>query len=380
MINIAYIIDSILSPTGGTEKQLLMLMEGLDKAKFRPHLICLQNSDWLKTQELPFEVYILNVQSLGSFGFIKGLIRFRKLHKEKNFDIVQTFFADGNFFGTIAAKFSGVKSLISSRRNHGGGHWHTKTWLFVLRRLSKWTTLYIANSNTVAKYTAQAEHVDIKNIVTIYNGLYLDKYEQITSEFRAENRNKLNLREDDILIGLLANWRPVKNYPLFLQAATMLHQKYPSTKFIIIGKLPPDDIYRAYLSKYNTDKFVTYFGATKNTIELLSAMDIGVLCSRAESLSNAILEYLSSGLPCAVSQAGGNAEAIGYGKCGLIFEENNVNDFCKSIEILINDKDLRDKYSKAGKEFVRSRFGYEEMIKRHEEVYERLALRYLKQI
>ena len=56
-------------------------------------------------------------------------------------------------------------------------------------------------------------------------------------------------------------------------------------------------------------------------------MDIGVLCSKAESLSNAIIEYSASGLPCVVSRAGGNAEAIGYGKSGLMFENNNVEDF-----------------------------------------------------
>lgn len=373
MINIAFIIDTIATPAAGTEKQLLMLINEIDKSRFKPYLICLHNSEWLNDNDLPFEVYILDVHSIISFGFIRGLIRFGKLHKEKNFDIVQTFFADGNIFGTVAAYVSGIKTNISSRRNHGGGHWHNKTWLFILRRLNRFTKLYISNSHSVAEYTSKAEHVEIDKIITIHNGLYLDEFKQITLQLREENRKRLSIEKDDILVCLIANWRPVKNYPLFIQVATMLHDKYPFTKFIIIGELPPNDVLQRYLLDYNIDDVVTFFGPTRDTIDILSAMDIGVLCSKAESLSNAILEYLASGLPCVVSQVGGNTEAIGYGKCGLSFESDNLHEFYRQLELLINDSGLRDRFARAGKTLVNQRFSYRIMVEKYEDLYESLV-------
>ena len=102
MIKITYIIDTIATIGAGTENQLLMLMNEIDKTKFKPHLICLRDSEWLQNNNLPFDVHILNVGSLLSFSFIRGILKFKKIHMKEKFDIVQTYFVDGNIFGRSA--------------------------------------------------------------------------------------------------------------------------------------------------------------------------------------------------------------------------------------------------------------------------------------
>ena len=63
-IKIAYIIDSLVTSGAGTEKQLLLLLNGLDRDRFAPHLFCLRDSEWLKSQSFDFPVEIIDVGSL----------------------------------------------------------------------------------------------------------------------------------------------------------------------------------------------------------------------------------------------------------------------------------------------------------------------------
>jgi len=59
-IKIAFVIDSIASPTAGTEKQLLFLLRHLDRNKFKPYLCCLQPSKWLQNDFDICPLYIVN--------------------------------------------------------------------------------------------------------------------------------------------------------------------------------------------------------------------------------------------------------------------------------------------------------------------------------
>jgi len=378
-IKIAYIIDTIATPAAGTEKQLLLLLNNLDKTRFEPYLICLRNSLWLKEQNFSFPVIVLNLNSLFSLKFIKALFKFRRLCKGEKFDMVQTFFTDGNIFGTIAARLSGIKIIISSRRNYGEGHWHNKKWLFILKQLRKWTTLYISNSQTVADYTIKSEKVNKNNIITIYNGIKFDVFDKITPVLRNKTRMELNVKDNEVLIGLVANWRPIKNIPLFLKVAFRLKEEFPNSRFMVVGNPPTESELSTILSEYNITNKVSFLGTTADIIPYLSAMDIGVLCSKAESLSNSIIEYLAAGLPCVVSQAGGNEEAIGYGIGGFVFKNDNADDFYNKLKVLILNDAQRLKFSEEAKKFARQQYNHKKTVKSYEDIYYKLVMNIMRE-
>jgi len=188
MIRIAFVIDTIETSSAGTEQQLLLLLNNLDRSRFEPHLICLRDSGWLQANELPFPVEIFGLHSLRSFSALTALRRFRRYCRDKRIDIVQSFFVDANLFGTVAARLSGVPVIVSSRRNFGRDYWHTPLWLFVLRRLSSLTTFYISNSRLTADYSVKVEKIRPQNIHVVYNGLDLTQFEAITPKLRAKAR------------------------------------------------------------------------------------------------------------------------------------------------------------------------------------------------
>ena len=65
-INIAFVIDTIETPAAGTEKQLLWLLSELDRSRFKPYLICLRQSKWLRGRNLPCDVIFLGLNRIAS--------------------------------------------------------------------------------------------------------------------------------------------------------------------------------------------------------------------------------------------------------------------------------------------------------------------------
>ena len=367
-INIAYVIDTIETPNAGTEKQLLMLIENLDKKQFSPHLICLRSSQWLKNSKLCFPVFILNLQSVRPLALTSALKKFRKYCMKNNVEIAQTFFVDANIFGSFAAYLSGVKVIISSRRNYGLGYWHNTYWLALLKVLRTITSCYIANSQSTAHYTAISENVRKDNLHVIYNGLYLERFKQMIYKDREKYRALLGIKPNDILIGAVANLRPIKNLPLFIKTAAMAHKKYPQTRFVIVGHGPEEDNLKEMIRDYSLEHVFSLAGQQKDVLPFLVSMDIGILCSTSESLSNAIIEYMAAGLPCVVSDVGGNSEAIGN-KYGFLFKSDNAMDFFAKLELLIIDEHLRLSVGQAAKDYAVFNYDHKQIVKQYQDIY-----------
>ena len=371
MINIVFIIDRMWGSTGGTEGQLLKLLEQLDKHKYKPFLICLYNTDWLKQQSLPYPIIILNLKRLLSLKFVISIIKFYKINKIYKFDIVQTFFRDANIFVTVAAKFAGCPVIISSRRNIG--YWFRKFDIPLLKFLRRWTSVYLANSNTAKEQTVMVEKVPSEKIKVIYNALDLEKFKDINPALRTKQRQLWKIEDNEILIGSIANLRKVKNIDAIITAATKLCQNFSNLKFVVIGEGEERE-HLQKLIKMNslTEKFLLP-GRYENIIPCLAAFDIAVLVSSSESFSNVLIEYMAAGLPIVASNVGGNSEAIVDNESGLLYRLANPDELVKSVTRIINDRELTDKLKTNARKRAWENYRKEEIIQQYEDYYSALV-------
>jgi L-malate glycosyltransferase len=368
MIKIAYIIDTINSPTGGTEKQLLILLNELDKSKFKPYLICLRNSEWLKNNKFAFDIHILNVHSLISYGFFKGIRQFRNINQQENFNIIQTFFADGNIFGTIAARFVGCKKVISSRRNIG--YWHNRIHIVILRFFNKWTEHYLCNSEAAQKKTVELEKVNLAQTHVIYNGLDLDEFVSINDEIRKSQRKTWSVKNDEIVIGAIANLRPVKNHTLLIESASVLIKEFRNLKFIIVGEGNQRKELQNKIDKRNLNEVFFLVGKSFNVLSCLSAFDIAVLTSLSESFSNSLIEYMAAKLPIVSSNAGGNSEAIEHNKSGILFSLEDKEGLYNGLRKLLLDKEFAKSLTGNAFDKVFENYSKKNMIINHQIYYD----------
>ena len=337
-IKIAYVIDTIESPTSGTEKQLLFLLRSLDRKKFEPYIFCLRPSEWLEKKFDLCPLKILDIKSFKKPITYFRILDFSRFLKIGKFHIVQTYFRDSNIVGILGARLAGTKTIISSRRNQG--YWHNGFELLLLKILNRLVTHFLANSGRTKKWAAEVENINEKKIHVIHNGVNIELFKKNPLKNRERYRRSWGISNNSPTIGIVANLRPIKGIDVFLRAARLVKNEVPESRFIIVGDGAERDRLKGLCAELGLNDSVKFLGKREDIVQVLKALDIGVLSSHSESLSNSVIEYLAAGLPVVCTDAGGCEEAVENGLNGFIVPIGDYHAMSESILKIIMDKDL----------------------------------------
>lgn len=371
MISILFVIDSIYGSHGGTEKQLLALINGLDTFKFKCHLCCLRNSEWLARQSFPFPVEILSIPGIARISTLSGIRRYIKYLKKNEFDIIHAHYFDSVLLTAVATRFAGPVKLVTSRRGFIDSEHPQKIKQAVLRILKNNYDNIICNSQALAEFTVKNEKVSPEKVKVIYNGTDIGKFTDVKN--KPDTLEKLNIPESGFLVVSVSNLRPVKNIPMLIKAAKQLVPKYPELQFVVIGEGNQRPYLEKLVKSYNLSDNFHLVGKISNPAPFLARADIGVLTSKSESLSNTLIEYSLSGLPVVASDVGGNREIIEDGQTGFLFESDNLDHLIEKLNVLIENEQLRKTLGTAGKKTVLNKFPMERCLKEYQSFYEKLV-------
>jgi len=120
-----------------------------------------------------------------------------------------------------------------------------------------------------------------------------------------------------------------------------------------------------------TDKVIA-LGERDDVEELLAASDVFILSSESEGLSCSIIEAMSSGLACVVSNVGGNKELIQHGVNGYIFELDDDDSLINQVDLMYKNKSQRINMGKSGKNIADKIFSIENMQAQYITAYNKL--------
>ncbi len=356
---------------GGTENQLAKLINNLDKKRFKTYLVCLKHSDNFEGLPLDSEKITLNLNSFKSPRFILKLIKFRSFLRREQIDIVQSYFLDANIFAILSARLAGVKKIISCRRDMG--FWYNRKNLFILRVLSGCVDRFLVNSIAIKKNISRAEKIPLDKIDVIYNGIQLDCYRAGT-DAKERLRKELNIPADHIVVGCIANLnRKVKRVDRFIRAASLVSRSAKKVSFLIIGDGYLRDELTRLADELNIGDKTVFTGLRNDIPALLRTIDIGVLTSDSEGISNSILEYMAAGLPAVVTDVGGNPELIEDNHEGFLVPPERIEAIADSVLKLVNDQKLRQTFGRNGMQKAYSEFSLENMVQKTENYYYNLA-------
>ncbi len=370
MINIAYIIDTIESPTAGTEKQLLMLLEHLDRTRFKPYLCVLRPSEWLKKEFLACELIDIGITSFAHPASYLNILKFINFLKTSRINIVQTYFVEGNKVGVAAARLAGTQAVIATRRNQG--YWHTRFELVALRLLNRWVTCFLANSESTREWLTHSEGVESNRIKVVYNSLETERYAPATADQRTTFRQQWNFPEDAVVIGVVANLRPIKALDVFIAAARLVADKVPAARFCIVGDGPERPTLEALSQTSGLGATLRFLGRRTDIPQLLSCMDIGVLSSHSESFSNAIVEYAAAGLAVVCSDVGGAREAVEDGVTGYVVPSGDPNRMAERLISIIGHQQAGTMGQRGREKAVRL-FACDKILASYHTLYEELV-------
>jgi len=375
MINVLQLIGSF--GEGGSERQALQLARLLlEKGRYKVHVACLDRKGALlnEADKLGFrEIPEFPLTSFYNSNTLRQLKRFSRYLIEREIRIVHTHDFYTNVFGIAGATLARVPARIASRRETLG--WRTNAQRFVERRAYNLAHAVVTNSEA-ARRQLIGEGVRSTKINTIYNGL---AFERVTPQTRLTRRELLLSfglpdEPDSQIVTIIANLRhPVKNYPMFLSAARIVHDASPGTKFVIAGEGELLPSLRKLAAELGIDGSVFFLGRCDRVGDLLAMSDVCALSSTAEGFSNAILEYMAAAKPVVVTDVGGAREAVVDGVTGYLVPSNDHSAMAARIVFLLQNRDAAREMGERGRKITGARFSCEAQLANTEELYDRIV-------
>jgi len=371
LIKITYIIDQFIGRLGGTENQLLKLIRGLDKNKFQVQLVSLDGTDWLQKNASLFEceckmLSINRTDKLSTYVNYFKLIKYLQTYKA---DVVHTFFPLSNSLCVMAAKVAGVKNIVSSRRDYG--EWMNNKYLIATRLANLAVKKIVVNAQSVKDLTKMMEKVSDDKIQVILNGIDTSLYQSVHQDY--DLKKVLQIPDRNKVIGIIANFREMKHHHIFIQAAHKMLKTRQDISFILIGGGSRESHIKALAESLKIANNVWFCGQQEDVIPYLSIMDVGINCSKREGLSNAVMEYMATGVPCVVSDAGGNTDLITHDVNGYVFALDDYQTLAHLSLKLLADAQTRGKFIAKAREKIEQEMSMEKMIGKYETLYENLV-------
>ena len=374
-INILYIIDE-LKGGAGTERHLVQLATRLNRDEYQTTVCCFDGGENALEQALAeqgIQLINLDLHKIYSMQAVQKARELSKIIQTRNVDIVQTYHFKSDTFGVIVAKLSGVKKIISSRRDTG--ELKTPRQLMLNKAINRYINSFIMVCNEVGRKSWESESIPFEKMETIYNGVDLNRFRMVESSFNTELARKYNIEQGDFVVGTVAMFRPEKAYNIFFQAIERIQGKVDRLKVLAIGMGPESEHYKKYCNAGPLKNIVHFPGYIEDTERHLPLMDIFCLVpNKREGFSNALIEAMAMSRPVIATDVGGNAEAVVDGETGIIIPPDDPEKLADALLHLHRNPFLRKQFGKNSRRRVEQMFTVEKMIEHHEIFYRRLIV------
>ncbi len=315
---------------GGTESVIKNLIETTSGSSCHHQVICLQPRLGPFGEELKkkgIEIHSLNWSNGFDVSVIKALRRFIDIN---SIDCLHCHQYTPWVYGTLAAAGTRTRVIFTE---HGRFYPDSSNWKrkFINPLLVLLTDKITAISKATKAALSKYEFIPGNKIDVIYNGLTeLEVSEKETTAIR----ESLEIPDDAFILGTIARFDPIKNHSMMLEAFSLALQNNPKLTLIMVGDGEERKNIESKIDSLDIRDKVRLTGYQSDPSAYLSLFDIFLLSSLSEGTSMTLLESLSLGIPCIVTDAGGNPEIIQHGVCGLVTPNDDALSFSKAIEKL----------------------------------------------
>jgi L-malate glycosyltransferase len=349
--------------TGGSERQFAALARALDPASFRIQLGCIQKQGAFQdglgdVPEFPLEGSLYSLQSM------RTRYRLSRHLRQEHIAIAHAFDFYTNLTLIPAARLGRIPVVIGSQRQLGD--LLSKAKFRAQLAMFRWCDTVVCNSRAAADRLSQ-KGLSERKIAVIPNGLPPSAF--------AATAPALPRSPGTLRVGMIARMNTTaKNHRLLLQAAARLRGKFSNLEFVLVGDGPLRSELESEAEKLGIRDQFLFLGDRRDIPEVLASLDLSVLPSASESLSNAIIESMAAGVPVVASRVGGNPELVTSGR-GALVAPDEPQILADAIERILRDAPLRSALGHNAKQFAQANFTIDHMRYQHEALYAALLER-----
>lgn len=371
-MRILFLIDN-LRP-GGAQKALLAILRALQATAAEPVVWCLGGSSRI---ELDFEA--IGVPVLGKpDGFWDTAaepLALLQYVNQRRISLVQTFLFHSDVVGRTAARCvrllfgpGKIPVVVSSVRATNRGN---RPWQYWLQRLTApLADAFTAVSRETLEFAARREGVRLKRATVIPNGIDLSDWGGLPSKEAA--RDALDLPRDALVIGAIGRLHEQKGHVHLLDAARRIADAFPRAVFPIAGYGPLRESLAARARELGLADKVRFLGYRQDVKTILAALDVFVLPSLWEGMSNAVLEAMAAARPVVATAIDGNIEQVVPNETGLLVPPGDAAALADALIELCRRPETLHAMGTRGRERVEKIFPLERMTDATIDLYARL--------
>ena len=235
---------------------------------------------------------------------------------------------------------------------------------------------YVPLSEDLARYLHDQVGVAVARIRPICNGVDMERFRPREDAARDGVLPPGFANQDSLLIGTVGRLEAVKDQITLVRAFTEICRHNASDtrlRLILVGEGTLRGEIEALLTREGIRDRVWLAGSRDDVPALLAALDVFVLPSLAEGISNTLLEAMACGLPVVATRVGGNAELVSEGETGLLVPRADPQAMAAALQRYIDNADLRSTHGLAARARAEAQFSISGMVQRYLEVYDELC-------
>lgn len=343
--------------TGGSERQFTVLAQTVGAPDFQLHLGCLRRRG-------PFAERFGDVPefplggSLFGWKSLRARLKLSRHLRQHQVQVVHAFDFYTNLTLIPAARFARVPVVIGSHRQLGD--LMTPAQFRAQAAAFRWCDAVVCNSQAAAGRLI-ATGLAPDKIAVIGNALPVEAFTAVPPA--------LVKRPGVARAGMVARMNHrYKNHSGFLRIAAQIHRRMADVEFLLVGDGPLRHELEREAASLGLGASAIFLGDRRDMSAVLASLDVAVLTSDSESLSNVVLEAMAAGLPVVAYDVGGNSELISQQR-GALIPAGNETSFADAVQNLLADFALRQQMGRNARRFAQENFSLDRVRQSYMELY-----------
>jgi sugar transferase (PEP-CTERM/EpsH1 system associated) len=368
-IVVAHVLHSF--EIGGLENGVANLINNLNADRYRHVIFCIKRAGRQMSRLTNADVTIVELAKRDGRDW-RTCLRLAKEFKRLKPHVVHTR-NWGAIEGIIGARLSGVRAVLHSEHGWTISEIEGRNYKRRIARrvLAPLVDQFVAVSENIKVWLTTALGIDEKKVTLIPNGVDLRKFSGVYRN--SAQRATYGFTDDDFVIGSVGRLDPVKDHESLLRGFADLSVEFPNVKLLLVGQ---GSCYErlAYLGRVlGISDRLHLLGERDDIPELLECMDVFVLSSLSEGMSNTILEAMAIGVPVIATRAGGNVFLVQDGENGFLVSKQDPQGLCEAIRRYLKDPLMARRHGAAGRRRVEQEWSLAKMVLAYDRLYTTLV-------
>ncbi len=374
-LHVLHVISGLLH--GGAETVLQRLVTA-DRDRVRHQVVSMRGFGVIGPSLQAAGIEVIDLEMRGVAGSLRGLWRLYRLLRRQRPDVVQTWMYHADLLGGLIARLAGVRAVSWGLRNSGE---HLAESSRSSRRAAWWCARVsgmVPAAIVACAHRAAVVHRALgyrtDRLVVIPNGYDLRRW-QPDPVSRGRLRASLGVAEDEVLLGCVARWNPLKDHANLLAALALCQHHGLRLRCVLVGLgMSPDNAGLLAMARdLGVLQQLVLLGRRDDVPHWMAAIDVHVLASKAEGFPNVVCEAMACGAAAVVTDVGDAAEIVA--QHGWVVAAQDPAALAQAMQAAVRAVRAPGWAARqtAARESVAQRYGLQAMVDRYDALWRRLA-------